>query len=185
LFNYLYCLDKSGGGTIEVSRSNSSDASSKLQVRIAGKGAGVVVSGGGEGVLSKDSSNKIINEIRTKLDPSLAAKCEKLATASEKRSNAPVERVSIPAERYTNLREVGGAIIGDYVLVNLYRDGSFTVTNAKTPGINVAIPEDILRRIEGKWVVEKIDIAHNPNREKFPLFEIGAFNGRVIYEVRL
>src|SRR5690349_2140204 len=56
LFNYLYCLEKSGGGRVEVNRRDVKDTSNDLEIRIGGKGAGVIVKGEGDARLKKEAS---------------------------------------------------------------------------------------------------------------------------------
>jgi hypothetical protein len=54
---------------------------------------------------------------------------------------------------------------------------------SKTPGINLALPESVLLKIQGKWIVEESDIIQNPNRAKFRLSKIAEVNGRVLLQV--
>jgi hypothetical protein len=89
----------------------------------------------------------------------------------------------INAERYTNIKRLGEHLFADYLLVKLYPGGNFDMIQSKTPGINLALPESVLLKIQGKWIVEESDIIQNPNRAKFRLSKIAEVNGRVLLQV--
>lgn len=97
--------------------------------------------------------------------------------------DAVSERISLHAERYTNLRRLGERLLADYLLVQLHPDGSFDIIQSKTPGLNLVIPESILLKIQGKWIIEESEITQNPNRVKFRFSKIAEFNGRVLLQV--
>jgi len=75
LFNYLYCLEKSGSGRIEITRNSAKDNRNNLEVTLEGKGSGVVIKGSGAGKVTTSNSNKAALEIHEKLDPTLAKNC--------------------------------------------------------------------------------------------------------------
>jgi hypothetical protein len=63
-----------------------SDSVKDLEIKLHGKGSGVVMKGEGSGGFATSESAKVAKEIREKLDPTLAAQCEKLANAITQRS---------------------------------------------------------------------------------------------------
>src|SRR5687768_5351282 len=79
LFNYLYCLSRSGGGKIEVSKKDENSGSKALEVSLSGKGSGVVISGEGAVGYKTSDANRTVKELVEKIDPTLAANCKDLA----------------------------------------------------------------------------------------------------------
>lgn len=98
LFNYLYCLSKSGGGRVEVTKKDDSSAANGLEISVGGKGSGVIVKGEGNVGFKQTDANRVVKEISERIDPSLASKCESLSrppstsvvsSARTAKSNAP------------------------------------------------------------------------------------------------
>lgn len=83
LFNYLYCLSKSGDGKISVVKKASTANTASNNTTVAASGSGVVISIGGSIDLKRDEVKKAISEIEQKIDPSLASKCESFARSSD------------------------------------------------------------------------------------------------------
>lgn len=79
LFNYLYCLKKSGGGMIEVKEGGSDASSRTTEIQVKGNASGVVVKGGAEVGFKQGDLNAATRELQKTIDPSLATKCEKFA----------------------------------------------------------------------------------------------------------
>jgi hypothetical protein len=80
LFNYLYCLERSGSGRIEISRQGGSGRDASLQITLKGSGSGVIVKGEGGSSYSTTDSQRAIDSLHERLDPTLAAKCERVVT---------------------------------------------------------------------------------------------------------
>ena len=53
LFNYLYCLSKSGGGKVEVVKKEQTESTEGLEITVAGKASGVVIKGEAGGGFKK------------------------------------------------------------------------------------------------------------------------------------
>ncbi|MFA5985280.1 MAG: hypothetical protein WC782_14790 [Methylococcaceae bacterium] len=79
LFNYLYCLSKSGGGKIEVASKGDSSTTTGLEVTVGGKGSGVILKGEGNAGFKQTEANRVAKEISERIDPSLAARCQTLS----------------------------------------------------------------------------------------------------------
>lgn len=79
LFNYLYCLSKSGGGKIEVASKGDSSTTKGLEVTVDGKGSGVILKGEGSAGFKQTEANRVAKEISERIDPSLAARCQTLS----------------------------------------------------------------------------------------------------------
>lgn len=62
----------------------------------------------------------------------------------------PDRVVSVPAERYTNIQQTGSMVFIDYLLANYHPDGSYDIIQSKTRGLNLIIPIEMLRKIDGK-----------------------------------
>ncbi|MGD0283680.1 MAG: hypothetical protein ABSB95_15115 [Dissulfurispiraceae bacterium] len=84
LFNYLYCLEYSGGGKVEITRTGSTDDAKSLEIQLAGKGSGVILKGEGSGKFTKANTTKTTREIHEKLDPTLTANCKSLVNPVSK-----------------------------------------------------------------------------------------------------
>lgn len=84
LFNYLYCLSKSGGGKIEVGSKTENSNQTSREIKLGGKGSGVIISGSGAGSFRQDDASRAVREISERIDPSLATKCEGLARSPVK-----------------------------------------------------------------------------------------------------
>lgn len=82
LFNYLYCLSKSGGGKVEIQKKTDNSNSKSLEISVGGKGSGVVFSGEGNVGVKKSDANRLVKEVSEKIDPTLAARCESLAKST-------------------------------------------------------------------------------------------------------
>lgn len=79
LFNYLYCLSKSGGGKVEIATKTDSSGTKAREISVGGKGSGVVVAGEGNLAVKQQDASRAVREISERIDPSLASKCESLA----------------------------------------------------------------------------------------------------------
>ncbi|WP_027780587.1 hypothetical protein [Paraburkholderia caledonica] len=76
LFNYLYCLNVSGGAVVEVTES-SGDANSKTtNIKVKGSGSGVILKGAGEVGYAQANVSSATRELQKKLNPELAANCK-------------------------------------------------------------------------------------------------------------
>lgn len=96
LFNYLYCLEKSGGGKIEL-RSNTSTSNSKgLEVTVSGKGSGVIIQGEGAVGVKQSDAGQAAKQLNETLDPTLASKCESLARLVEQGAPHPDKEPTRP-----------------------------------------------------------------------------------------
>lgn len=90
LFNYLYCLQQSGGGKIEVIRKSGDETTKNLEIQLSGKGSGVVIKGEGGGAIKKSDATKAARELQEKLDPSLSANCKYFANETAAKATSPV-----------------------------------------------------------------------------------------------
>jgi hypothetical protein len=81
LFNYLYCLKNSNSGEVEVVERGGNSQSKQLEINVAGKGSGVIVQGEGGGGFKQGTASTVTQELQRKLDPTLASKCESIASA--------------------------------------------------------------------------------------------------------
>lgn len=101
LFNYLYCLSKSGGGKVEVTKKDDSSAAKGLEISVGGKGSGVIVKGEGNVGFKQTDANRVVKELSERIDPSLASKCESLSRppATSPRSSAPTARTDLPSTK--------------------------------------------------------------------------------------
>ena len=79
LFNYLYCLEKSGGGKIEVRKKENTENTRALEIGLAGSAGGVILKGAANTGYKKNDTDKAVREIEERIDPSLAAKCQAIA----------------------------------------------------------------------------------------------------------
>ncbi|MEB0060141.1 hypothetical protein [Variovorax sp. LG9.2] len=79
LFNYLYCLQSSGGGKVEVIRKDGDENSPSSEINFSGKGSGVVIKGEGAVGFKHSDVTKATRELQEKLNPALADKCERIA----------------------------------------------------------------------------------------------------------
>ena len=79
LFNYLYCLKKSGDGKVEVAIKGDSSTTRGLEVTVGGKGSGVIFKGEGSVGFKQAEANRVAKEVSERIDPSLAARCQALS----------------------------------------------------------------------------------------------------------
>jgi hypothetical protein len=79
LFNYLYCLEKSGGGKIEVKKRETGEKTKSIEIGFAGAASGVVLKGQASTGYKKNDTEKAVKELEEKIDPSLASKCQAIA----------------------------------------------------------------------------------------------------------
>ena len=77
--DYLYCLQNSGGGTVEIVHKGSDTQSNDLQITLGGKASGIVIRGDANGSVSNKSSKVATDELQAKLDPGLAGTCKAFA----------------------------------------------------------------------------------------------------------
>ncbi len=81
LFNYLYCLQISGGGKVEVVKRSGDQNSKSAEIQLSGKGSGVILKGAAAVGYKQADVNNATRELQEKIDPTLAAKCERIATS--------------------------------------------------------------------------------------------------------
>jgi len=80
LFSYLYCLENSpGGGKVEVRKSGTDEQSHSSDLTLSVKGKGVVLSGEASGGYKNAAVTKATRELQESIDPTLAARCERIA----------------------------------------------------------------------------------------------------------
>lgn len=79
LFNYLYCLSKSGGGKVEIGAKTDMSDSKGREISVGGKGSGVVISAAGALSIKQQDATRAVREVSERIDPSLASKCESFA----------------------------------------------------------------------------------------------------------
>lgn len=94
LVSYLYCLENSGGGKIEVKSASNSKDNRTLEITVNGKGSGVVVRGQGSGKVARDNSSHVARSIEEKFDPSLAKNCATLLPPPQ-----PAKHGAVPVDR--------------------------------------------------------------------------------------
>jgi hypothetical protein len=88
LLNYLYCLNKSGEGKIEIVQHNDNSEKHLSEITIDGHMSGVFLHGGAGGSYKKEDGARVIKDIQEKMDTSLVSNCKYLATRFEKRNHA-------------------------------------------------------------------------------------------------
>lgn len=79
LFNYLYCLNSSGGGVIEVKEGTGNGNSRTTEVKVKGSGSGVILKGAAEVGFKQDDVSAATSELQKKLNPTLADNCKYFA----------------------------------------------------------------------------------------------------------
>ena len=79
LFNYLYCLEKSGSGKVEFVQRNNDVSEKGREFTLDGKATGVILSGALNGGYKQNDVSRVAREISQKVDPTLAGKCEAFA----------------------------------------------------------------------------------------------------------
>lgn len=163
LFNYLYCLQQSGGGKIEVIRRSGDETAKSLEIQLSGKGSGVVIKGEGGGAIKTSDATKAARELQEKLDPSLTANCKYFANANAAKATSPVQPQEIAPrpprqEKYhaeEETRAVAPPVVDDNLMVNegsvrtLYAK-DFCVMNDREPDKYVACyTGETLERCQG------------------------------------
>jgi hypothetical protein len=113
LFNYLYCIEKSGGGKIEIVKKENSSSSADIEVKMAGEGSGILIKGGGSGSFSKKEAAVSSKELSEKLDPNLVKNCATLLAPStvSKRPNFEISEKPTPSpngDTTYSIRNIGG-----------------------------------------------------------------------------
>ena len=98
LFNYLYCLERSGGGRVEVVKRDETNKNKTYRIDLAGEGKGIIVAGSAKGGISASDSQKVINELKEVLDKSLVARCATFARPASKKplTSKPASPASAP-----------------------------------------------------------------------------------------
>lgn len=94
LFNYLYCLEKSGGGKVEIKTKSGDEKTKSIEIGVAGAAGSVVLKGKGSVGFKNSDAEKAVREIEERLDPTLAQRCHKLA------SSAPADRIQLRQTGY-------------------------------------------------------------------------------------
>lgn len=79
LFNYLYCLQNSGNGKLEVTKADSSNQRQTLEIKVNGQASGVILKGGGAVGVTKEDVANAASQLQEKLDPNLAGTCKLLS----------------------------------------------------------------------------------------------------------
>jgi hypothetical protein len=79
LFNYLYCLNGSGGGVIEVNEGHGATNSRTTELKLKGSGSGVILKGAAEVGFKQDDLSAATSELQKKLNPTLADNCKYFA----------------------------------------------------------------------------------------------------------
>jgi hypothetical protein len=78
LFNYLFCLSNSGGGRIEIVNKAQTETTKNLEIKVKGKGSGIVLKGEGSAGVQSSEASRAGKELSERLDPTLAARCESI-----------------------------------------------------------------------------------------------------------
>jgi len=112
LFNYLYCLQKSGGGNLEVHTKTLSNNKTALEIGVKGSASGVIIKGDAGTTYSKSDLAVAASEIEAKLDPTLVKTCKDLA--DDLKRPAALVPAPIYETRWEKVDAEGRAIIEDF-----------------------------------------------------------------------
>jgi hypothetical protein len=100
IVNYIYCVQNTGGGVLEFRRKSDTDKSKGYELSINGKASGIVVMGAAGGKYTSRDADRVVQEIADRLDPGLAATCDRLARTSGSSQSSPTpEATSPPSQR--------------------------------------------------------------------------------------